>query len=90
MTAEEAFRQTLELIAASGGKREEELGVVCDGTWCAEQARTVLHEHRLQPPPPPPSRPTPEVIEECGEATAEYGYCVLKKGHLGPHDWVPF
>ena len=38
------YREALELIAKYGGKTECEDGVACTGSWCAEQARTVLPE----------------------------------------------
>jgi hypothetical protein len=38
------YKEGLELIAKYGGKTECEDGVACTGSWCAEQARTVLRE----------------------------------------------
>lgn len=41
---EDEQRKTLELIASFGGKEQE--GLSCNGSWCAEQARTTLERRK--------------------------------------------
>ena len=38
------LKRVVELIAEHGGKKDDELGSTMNGTWCGEQARTVLEE----------------------------------------------
>lgn len=38
------LRSALNLIAANGGRHNEEIGLSCNGGWCADQARTALEE----------------------------------------------